>query len=139
MKAYIFGPIHLFGKAYLPIYKRLTKLCKKYFDVVIGTWPDFWNSKETPRRFYDRTYKTIIDADLYICDVTSPSIGVGMEMQMGQEHNIPTIAVCKKGVKPSIMATGIPSTKKVIYYENIDDLSQKLEIEIKDFIKKRNT
>ena len=55
--AYVFGPIHLFGEDYLPVYKHLMKLCGKYFDKVIGTYPDFWDSKETPREFYDRTYK----------------------------------------------------------------------------------
>jgi len=60
-------------------------------------------------------------------------MGVGMEFQMAQEHNIPGIALCKKGTKPSMMITGIPCTKKVIFYRNFDDLSQKLEEAIKEF------
>ena len=60
-------------------------------------------------------------------EVTSPSMGVGMEFQMAQEHNIPCIALCRKGVEPSIMITGIPVTKEVIYYTDINDLSKQLE------------
>jgi len=56
---YVFGPIHLFGQDYLPVYKNLMKLCKKYFKKVLGTYPDFWDSKETPKKFYERTIKTI--------------------------------------------------------------------------------
>lgn len=124
---YVFGPIHLFGKDYLPTYKHLIKLCEKYFNKVIGTYPDFWDSKETPREFYDRTYRTITKCNLFIGEISSPSMGVGMEFQMAQEKNIPCIALCKNGIEPSIMITGIPCTKKVIYYENLDDLSEQLE------------
>ena len=132
--AYVFGPIHLFGKDYLPVYKHLMSLCKKHFDKVIGTYPDFWDSKETPREFYDRTYDIITKCDLFIGEVSSPSMGVGMEFQMAKEHNIPCIALCKKDVEPSIMITGIPCTKKVIFYKDLDDLSKQLEEAIKEFV-----
>lgn len=123
---YIFGPIHLFGKDYLPIYKHLIKLCKPYFDKVISTYPNFWNSKESPRKFYNKTYRIITKCDLFIGEVSSPSIGVGMEFQMAQENNIPCIALCKKGIKPSKMIIGIPCTKEIIYYRNLADLSKQL-------------
>lgn len=132
--AYVFGPIHLFGQDYLPVYKHLMNLCEKYFDKVIGTYPDFWDSKETPRKFYERTYRTITKCDLFIGEVSSPSMGVGMEFQMAQEHNIPCIALCKKGIKPSIMITGIPSTKIIIFYKDFEDLSKQLKEAIKEFI-----
>lgn len=126
--AYIFGPIHLFGEDYLPVYKHLMELCSGYFDKVIGTYPDFWHSKESPSEFYTRTYEIITKCDLFIGEVTSPSMGVGMEFQMAQEHNIPCIALCKEGVEPSIMITGIPCTKQIIFYKDLEDLSAKLSI-----------
>lgn len=76
---YVFGPINLFGKDYLPVYKELAKTCKPFFDKVIGTYPDFWNSKETPTEFYTRTVQTITQCDLFIAEVSSPSIGVGFQ------------------------------------------------------------
>ncbi len=124
--AYVFGPIHLFGQDYLPIYKHLMTLCEPYFDKVIGTYPDFWDSKESPREFYDRTYDVITTCDLFIGEVSSPSMGVGMEFQMAQEHNIPCIALCKKGVEPSIMITGIPCTQEVVFYDDFSGLSKQL-------------
>jgi hypothetical protein len=125
--AYVFGPIHMFGEDYLPLYKRLMKLCEKHFDKVIGTYPDFWNSLEKPVDFYKRTYETITKCDLFIGEVSSPSMGVGMEFQMAQEHDIPCIALCKKGIEPSTMIIGIPCIKRVIYYADFDDLSGQLE------------
>ena len=133
---YIFGPINLFGNDYLPTYKHLTKLCKKYFDKVLCTYPDFWETKETPEEFYKRTYEEITKCDFFICEVSSPSMGVGMELQMGKEHNIPCIAICKEGIKPSKMIEGNPCVKQIIYYKTIEDLSLKLEKAIIEFTKK---
>ncbi|MFH1065295.1 MAG: hypothetical protein V1734_02205 [Nanoarchaeota archaeon] len=133
--AYVFGPIHLFGQDYLPVYKRLMKLCEKFFDKVIGTYPDFWDSKESPREFYDRTIKSITKCDLFIGEVSSPSHGVGMEFQMAYDKKIPIIALAKEGINISTMILGIPNLRKVIYYKDIDDLVRKLEVELKQFSK----
>ena len=130
--AYVFGPIHLFGQDYLPVYKHLMKICEPYFDKVIGTYPDFWDSKETPREFYGRTYQVITKCQLFIGEVSSPSMGVGMEFQMAQENDIPCIALCKKDVKLSIMITGIPCTKKIVYYEDLADLSEQMNEILKE-------
>jgi hypothetical protein len=129
---YVFGPIHLFGQDYLPVYKHLNNLCGKYFDKVIGTYPDFWDSKETPREFYDRTSCVITQCDLFVGEVSSPSMGVGMEFQMAQEHNIPCIALCKKDVKPSVMIIGIPCTRRVVYYTDLIDLAKQMDKILKD-------
>lgn len=129
---YIFGPINLFGQDYLPVYRQLNKICSKYFEKVVGTFPDFWDSKETPRQFYHRTYDVITKLDLFIGEVSSPSAGVGMEFQMAQEKNIPCIALCKEGSKPSVMMLGIPCLKKIIYYKDSADLAKQIEDTVKD-------
>lgn len=126
-KGYIFGAIHIYGQEYLPVYKHLMKICHPYFDELIGTYPDFWDSKEPPREFYGRTVKSIIDCDLFICEATVPSTGAGMELQMAQEHNIPCIALCQHGKEPSSMVKGIPCVQEIIYYNNLQDLTSQLE------------
>ncbi len=128
---YVFGPINVFGADYLPVYKILMELCKRHFDKVIGTYPDFWNTKETPKQFYKRTYRVITKCDLFIVEVSALSHGVGMELQMAVEHKIPVIALAKKGTKISSMVRGLPVLKQIIYYKDINDLEKKLEIFIK--------
>ena len=128
-------PIHLFGQDYLPVYKRLMELCEKFFNKVIGTYPDFWDSKESPREFYDRTIKSITKCDLFIGEVSSPSHGVSMEFQMAYDNKIPIIALAKEGINISTMILGIPNLRKVIHYKDIDDLVRKLEVELKQFSK----
>lgn len=126
-KVYILGPIHLFGKSYIPVYKNLVSLCSKYFDKVLCTYPDFWNFKGTPKEFYKITVKKISNCDLFIAEVTSPSTGVGMELQMAVENKIPVIGLVKEGNKVSSMVLGLPTLKKLIKYRNQKDLTNKLE------------
>jgi hypothetical protein len=130
---YIFGPIYIFGSEYLPVYKRLNRLCENYFDKVIGTYPDFWETTDSPRDFWDKTYATITTCDLFIAECSAPSHGVGMELQMGQEKGIPIIALVKADVDfdKSLMVLGLPNLRSVIRYEDIDDLVAKLEAELK--------
>lgn len=128
---YIFGPIYLFGDDYLPIYKELNRLASKYFEKVIGTYPDFWDSKESPQDFYKRTYETITKCDLFVAEVSSPSHGVGMELQMAKEYNIPIIAIAKGNISKSTMVLGLPNLKKMIAYKDLKDLKEKLEVEFK--------
>ncbi|MDP9212033.1 MAG: hypothetical protein M3N59_02035 [bacterium] len=109
------------------------KLIEPHFDKLIGTYPDFWDSKETPREFYDRTYETIKDCDLFIAEISKSSVGVGMEMQMGQQYSIPVIALCKSGVDPSPMSLGLPMLKRVIKYKNLSDLDKQLLAAIEDY------
>ncbi|MFC1700396.1 hypothetical protein ACFLZ4_02010 [Patescibacteria group bacterium] len=133
---YTFGPIYISGENYLPVYKKLNIICSKYFDKVISTYPDFWDSKETPSDFWNRTYNTITKCDLFIAECSSPSHGVGMELMMGREHNIPVIALVKDDVEDferSTMILGLPNLKKLLKYKDYDDLSQKLEKELKAF------
>lgn len=132
---YVFGPIHLFGESYLDFYKRVGQLCEKHFDKVVGTYPDFWETGETPREFYDRTYEVITKLDLFIGEVTSPSCGVGMEFQMAQEKDITCIALCKEGNEPSSMIIGAPCVKQIIYYKNIEDALRKIEEAVQEYVK----
>jgi hypothetical protein len=135
-KVYIFGPIHLFGQDYLPIYKKLNKVGAKYFDKVIGTYPDFWNSKESPRAFYSRTYRVITKCNLFIGEVSSPSHGVGMEFQMAFEHKIPIIAIAKQKAPVSSMILGLPNLTKLIRYKDENDLVKKLDKELVAYVSK---
>lgn len=127
---YVFGPIYISGEDYLPVYKKLNQVSSKHFDKVIGTYPDFWDTKETPREFWDRTYSTIINCDLFIAECSSPSHGVGMELQMGQENDIPCIVLVKasvKGFENSTMVNGLPNLRNVVRYKDEQDLLEQVE------------
>lgn len=136
---YILGPIYIGGQDYLPIYKRLNKLCAEYFDHVIGTYPDFWESEETPQEFWQRTYDIITQCDLFIAECSSPSHGVGMELQMAWEHKIPIIALVRADIKnfeKSLMVLGLPNLHKVVRYVDEVNLLKQLELTLKTKLSK---
>ncbi|MEK6910051.1 MAG: hypothetical protein AABW61_03180 [Candidatus Aenigmatarchaeota archaeon] len=129
-KVYILGPIHIFGENHISFYKKLVALTRKYFNEVLCTYPDFWDFKGSPREFYDMTVKKITDADLFIAEVSNPSHGVGMELQMATENKIPIIAVAKKEVELSSMVLGLPNIIKIIHYNSIEDLTKSIKKEL---------
>ena len=51
---------------------------------------------------------------MFIAEVSSPSHGVGMELQMAYDNKIPIIALVKEDAVISMMITGLPNLKKVI-------------------------
>lgn len=131
--AYVFGPIHIHGEDFLPVYERLMGLCDDHFEDVIGTYPDFWDTDETPQEFYERTVATITDCSLFIAEVTRPSHGVGMELQMAVNSDIPVIALAQEGDEISSMVEGLPVLRTVIRYSDPDDLAEKLGQELEDW------
>jgi len=126
---YIFGPIHIHGEDYREIYEDLMELSENYFESSLGTYPDFWETGENPRNFYDRTKEEITDCDLFVAEVTSPSHGVGMELEMAVNNEIPVIAVAKKGEDISSMVKGLPSVEKTVRYDDVEELKEKLSRE----------
>jgi nucleoside 2-deoxyribosyltransferase len=126
---YIFGPIHIHGDDYRGIYEDLMDLSEKYFESSLGTYPDFWDTDEEPREFYDRTKEEITECDLFVAEVTAPSHGVGMELEMAVNNDIPVIALAKKGEEISSMVEGLPALEKVVRYEDDEDLKNRLSQE----------
>ena len=126
---YIFGPIHIHGEDYRDTYESLMEISENYFDDSLGTYPDFWDTDEEPREFYDRTKAEITECDLFVAEVTSPSHGVGMELEMAVNNDIPVIALAKDNQDISSMVEGLPNLEKVLRYEDGQDLEIKLENE----------
>lgn len=124
---YIFGPIHIHGDDYRETYENLVNISDQYFAESLGTYPDFWDTDESPKEFYDRTKEEITECDLFVAEVTAPSHGVGMELEMAVNNDIPVIALAKKDQDISSMVEGLPVLEKVLRYENQVDLEEKLE------------
>lgn len=133
-KAYVFGPISFWGEQYLPVYQQAMLVCSHYFDEVIGSYPDFWESDEDPRTYYQRIRATIPTAGVFIGEFSQPSHGVGMEIQMSCEHQIPLIALVEEGRKISKMILGVPNLHQVIQYRDLNDLAEKLDAELKTLV-----
>lgn len=129
---YIFGPIHIYGEDFLPVYKKLVSKCSERFEDVIGTYPDFWDTEETPTQFYNRTINTITKCDVFVAEVTNPSHGVGMELQMAHNNDIPIMALAEENEKISSMVVGNPAVVDIIRYKNKESLYESVPKRISD-------
>lgn len=83
---------------------------------------------------YDRAMKLLHDTKLIIAEMSNISTGQGMEMQEATVLNIPILVIAKSGSKISSLVKGCKSVKKIIYYENIEDVKDN----ILGFIKEKN-
>ncbi|NLR91179.1 nucleoside 2-deoxyribosyltransferase [Flammeovirga agarivorans] len=69
-------------------------------------------------------FQEIDNSDLFIAELTTKAIGVGIELGYAYAKGIPVVYLLKKGSEYSTTAAGCAST--IIEYDNIED------IEIKD-------
>ena len=75
---------------------------------------------------YDKidTKERLINADYLIAEVSSPAIGVDLELGRAECHNIPIICLIKKGLK---CISSVTRNFKIIEYNNEKDMIEKLE------------
>lgn len=82
------------------------------------------------RARYIRAMNLLKDTRCIIADVSTVSAGQGMELQEAVNLNIPILVIVKNGGKVSGLIKGCCAVKKIIYYDEIGDITS----EIKNFI-----
>ncbi len=74
-----------------------------------------------PTEIYTRDVDKVCDADLLIGEVSNPSLGVGMELMLAINVNIPILLFRHQDAKPlSRMVVGAPG-KTIFEYSTVDD------------------
>ncbi len=104
------------NEIYKPI--RENELLKKY-DIVLP--------HEDDNYIHNRDYYN--NFDLCICEVSSPSIGLGIELGFLYDSNVKTYCFYKKGSNYSKSILAI--TKELIEYDNKEDFINKVKNIIK--------
>lgn len=79
---------------------------------------------------YQRAMNLLKDTKCVIADVSTVSAGQGMELQEAVNLNIPILVIAKNGSKVSGLIKGCSAVKRIIYYDEIDNITS----EIKEFI-----
>lgn len=74
------------------------------------------------------TREMIKDCDALIAEVSTPSLGAGIEMGWADAFGHPVIAIYEKGSNPSFSIDNIVTDR--IEYEGPDDMIQKIEAAI---------
>ena len=101
-------------------------------DWVLSEDPGF--SKE-PEYVYKRDISALAKSRILVADVSTPSIGVGMEIMYAKSLDIPIICLQMKGGPLSRMLIGMPG-KTLIQYDNVNELINLLSDTLESMIRK---
>ncbi len=145
---FVAGAFFTTSKEDTDIFPFVVKVIKKNtFDIKVIQPIDIENYREklkknNPNISLDELNKKMVDYDLnlvatckyMIADVTNKSLGLGIELGIIKEHNIPLELVARSGSKISNMVFGAFPNSKIQYYSTL----QELEKIITEIVKKNN-
>lgn len=66
------------------------------------------------------------DTKMIIAEMSSVSTGQGMELQEVASLNIPILVIAREGSKISGLVKGCKKVKDIIYYNEIEDIKNKI-------------
>jgi len=132
MKIYFSGSIRG-GRQDAELYKELIEELKQYGTVLtehIGCQAQETNL--TDQEIHDRDLQWVIDSDIVVAEVTTPSLGVGYEIGRAIEMNKPIICLYRriKGNSTSAMIRGC-SNLKCFEYTRLEEAKLILKEEFK--------
>lgn len=75
---------------------------------------------------YKRAMDLLQDSKFIIAEMSTISTGQGMELQEAANLNIPVLVIAKTGSKISGLVKGCQNLVDIIFYDNIDDISDEI-------------
>ncbi len=112
--------------------ERVHRICKTYSKHPLILYrPRLKTSpKDNPdladHKVYDIDEEHVATADIVVLAAVFPSLGAGMEFQLAYKSCKSVILLVKVGQPLSRMVTGCPAVKKIVRYENLNDLESGL-------------
>lgn len=91
------------------------------------------NPNMTPEEVYDLDRKQVTDSNLLIAYVGYPSLGVGLEIEIAREKNIPVVLLMEKERRISRMARGNPAVVAEIHFSDFSDALRQLSIWLREW------
>jgi len=88
----------------------------------------------SPAEVYIHDKNMVTSSQVMIAFLDQPSFGVGQEIQIAQENNIPIIGVAHVDAKISRMPLGVSQMQTCIGYTDVADLLQKLNQALYDVV-----
>lgn len=134
-KIYFCGSIRG-GRTLQPLYAAIVDFLQRRGYQVLTTHvaaPDVlkqeWRQGVSATDIYTRDLQWLAECDLVIAEVSTPSLGVGVEITEAQHLGKPVLCFCQEQVALSAMVGG-NQTLRVIRYEEQSDLLARLENEL---------
>ena len=142
MKVYVSGPLTNLReegqKSVKRLYERIEDICVEY-----GVHCYLPHKKSDPRKHsdlssaevYKMDEKEVISSDLIVAYAGYPSHGVGSEIQLANQKDIPVLLLIEERKSISRMLDGNPSIEGRIVFKNLKDLEYKFKASLKRYIK----
>ncbi|WP_421918197.1 DUF4269 domain-containing protein [Marinifilum sp.] len=136
MKIYFSGSIRG-GHEDADIYKQIISELKNYGIVLtehIGS--KVLENNLSDEEIHDRDLKWVMESDVVVAEVSTPSLGVGYEIGRAAEFNKPIVCLYRKNSKKQVsaMIAGCAQVK-AFEYSNIEDAKQILDEQFRDINK----
>lgn len=133
MKFYFAGAIRG-GRDKIQTFIKINEVLKKYGQVldehVANPNVNVIEQNHSLSEIYNRDIRWIKTCDMVVAEVSTASLGVGYECCYAEQLCIPVIVLCDKNVNISAMIGGNPYFD-LIYYNNDEDLLEKLDCKIR--------
>ena len=83
---------------------------------------------------FEKDFTTLLNSDLILASINEPSTGVGAEIGIALAKEIDLIALYNKENNPSRFILGLllKSNKKTLVYENLDECTDLLKLNLKE-------
>jgi len=91
------------------------------------------NPDMTPEAVYDLDRRQVLGSNLLIAYIGLPSLGVGMEIEIARERNIPVVVLMEKDRRISRIARGNPAVIAEIHFTDFKDAIAQLTNWLKEW------
>jgi nucleoside 2-deoxyribosyltransferase len=117
-------------------YERIAETCKSvgieaYVPHLVSD--PIGNPNMTPEEVYDLDRRQVLDSNLLVAYVGYPSLGVGQEIEIARENNIPVVMLMENDRRISRMARGNPAVVAEIHFADHDDALHQLSHWLKEW------
>ena len=136
MKIYFTGSIRA-GRGDQNAYFKIIEYLKKYGQVLTehigdGNLTDLGEKNISEEEIYKRDLSWLREADVFIAEISTPSLGVGYEIAKAEEWGKRILCLCRKPENGKKISSMIKGDKKIILKE-YNDLDEAFSF-INDFL-----
>lgn len=112
-------------------YNKVISIIDKH-KFLVSSPIDTMNFKGNDYERYERAMNLLRDTKLIIAEMSTISTGQGMELQEAVNLHIPILIIAKNGSKISGLVKGCKNVKDIIFYDNIDNIKDKIKAFIEE-------
>lgn len=127
MKVYLSVPLR--NNRNQSLAKQIYAILNECGYEIISDWIllDNPNPNLDTKGIYERDYNAIKSCNLFIAEVSQPSIGIGMEIMLAKVFEKKIVCIHRRDKKISNFLIGLPGVL-ILSYDNLDELKDNLKL-----------